>query len=162
MSLPYLSRNPVPSPWFESTPMPGLHGPSPDPWLTHYGVSFLVSAVASKVAATAMTNKEAAEKVARAADSSISQFIDDYCGTPPRIPVWPFPGPPPWVREIASQLTVIAHTFAEGEMRTSLARLAGQLFDTIALNPQPLPPLKRDEAEINPQPLPPGRRSQTA
>src|SRR5208282_4432017 len=63
--------------------------PQPVPWL----VPFLISALATREAAGAMTNKAAAQQATASAESAISWFLDDYCSRP--FP-WPFPGPPPW------------------------------------------------------------------
>jgi len=106
--------------------------PDPVPW----AVAFLVSAVSSKVAAANMANKDAAQKIIATADQAIAGFLDsdDIC------PRWPFPGPPPWLSIIASQLTLVASTFEEGSLRTGILQVAGAVLDRVALNPQPLPP----------------------
>jgi hypothetical protein len=96
-------------------------GPIPNPW----SVAFLVSVVSSKVAAENMTNKTPAQQIIPAADASITAFIDsdDIC------PPWPHPGPPPWLSIIASELTLVANTFQEGGLRSSLFQVAGQVSD---------------------------------
>jgi hypothetical protein len=106
--------------------------PDPVPW----AVEFLVSAASSKAAAANMANKVAAEEIIAGADQTIASFIDgdDIC------PPWPFPGPPPWLSMIASELTLVANTLHEGVLRTSILQMAGQVLDRVALNPQPLPP----------------------
>jgi hypothetical protein len=109
------------------------HGP------LDWAVPHLVSIVTTQHAASAMKSKEAAKQVIATAETGISQFLDDYCGTPPRLIPWPFPGPPPWVSIIASELAEKANTFQEGSLRTALLQLAGRLLER-ALNPQPLPP----------------------
>jgi len=110
--------------------------PEPVPWM----LTFLISAVASKEAASAMTNRQAAQQITATAETAISQFLDDYCGTPPRLIPWPFPGPPPWVSVIAAELTGVANTLPAGGLRSGLLQVAGQMLDRVALNPQPLPP----------------------
>ena len=105
-----------------------------------WAVPFLISVVTSQEAASAMTNKAAAEQILAAGKLAISQFLDDYCGTPPRLIPWPFPGPPPWISVIASQLAAAAHTFEGGSLRAALIELSGRVLDRVALNPQPLPP----------------------
>jgi hypothetical protein len=106
--------------------------PDPVPW----AVAFLVSAASSKAAAANMANKVPAEQIIAGADQAIASFIDgdDIC------PPWPFPGPPPWLSMIASELTLVANTLQEGVLRTSILQMAGQVLDRVALNPQPLPP----------------------
>jgi hypothetical protein len=123
------AANPPPSPWSEG------FNPDPVPW----SVQFLVAAVSSKIAAEQMTNKDAAQQIIAQADASIADFIDsdDIC------PPWPWPGPPPWLSIIASELTLVANTLQEGSLRTGILRVAGQVLDRVgkaALNPQPLPP----------------------
>jgi hypothetical protein len=120
----------------ENTLSPRRSGPlGPLDW----AVPYLVSIITTQQAASAMKSKEAAKQVIATAETGISQFLDDYCGTPPRLIPWPFPGPPPWVSIIASELAEKANTFEEGSLRTALLQLAGRLLER-ALNPQPLPP----------------------
>jgi hypothetical protein len=82
-------EGPVPLPWLA---VPS--NPDPVPW----AVTFLVSAVSSKVAAANMTNQAAAQQIIATADQAIAAFLDsdDIC------PRWPYPGPPPWLSIIAS------------------------------------------------------------
>jgi hypothetical protein len=86
---------------------------------------FLASAVNSKVAAANMTNQAAAQQIIAAADESIATFLDsdDIC------PRWPFPGPPPWLAVIASELTLVANTLQEGSLRAGILQVAGQVLD---------------------------------
>jgi hypothetical protein len=106
----------------------------------HWAVPYLVSIVSIREAASAMTNKQAAQQIIATGETAISQFLDDYCGTPPRLVPWPFPGPPPWGSIIASELAEKANALQEGSLRAALLQLAGRLLDRVALNPQPLPP----------------------
>ena len=108
-------------------------------WPVDWAVPHLVSIVTTLNAASAMTNKQAAEQIIATGETGISQFLDDYCGTPPRLIPWPFPGPPPWVSIIASELAEKANTLQEGSLRTALLQLAGRLLDRVALNPQSPP-----------------------
>jgi hypothetical protein len=114
--------HPPPEPWFASNP-------PPSPW----AVRFLVSAVTTKVAAANMANKAAAQQVVAAADASIASFIDgdDIC------PPWPFPGPPPWLGVIASELTLIANTLQEGALQAGLLQVAGLVLDRHGGRPPP-------------------------
>jgi hypothetical protein len=101
-------------------PSPELN-PDPVPW----AVSFLVATVTSREAAANMTNKEAAQQIIAAANAAISEYIDgdDIC------PPWPYPGPPPWLSIIASELTSVANTLQEGSLRAGILRVAGQVLD---------------------------------
>lgn len=95
--------------------------PTPTPW----SVAFLVSAVSSKEAAAQMANKDAAQQIIAAANASIARFIDsdDIC------PRWPWPGPPPGLSIIASELILVANTLQEGSLRTGILQVAGQVLD---------------------------------
>ena len=119
-----------------SPPRPSMvEGPQPDPWRAAYSspareaVALLVSAATAKEAAAAMSDKAVAKQIVASADASISEVLDDYCGTPPRKVPWPFPGPPPWVWEIASELTTAANSLQEGTLRTSLQQISGRILD---------------------------------
>jgi hypothetical protein len=95
--------------------------PDPVPW----SVAFLVSAASSIQAATNMTNKGAAQQILAATNQAIAAFLDsdDIC------PPWPWPGPPPWLSIIASELTLFANTLQEGSLRTGVLQIAGQVLD---------------------------------
>jgi hypothetical protein len=73
------SLHPEPAPWLR------FAHPEPSPW----AVPFLVSAVGAKEAAAGAANRDAVQPVVAAVDAAIDQFLDDYCGTPPRA----VPGP---------------------------------------------------------------------
>jgi hypothetical protein len=108
------SSEPDPSPWLAANP-------DPVPW----AVAFLVATVTSREAAANMTNKEAAQQITAAADAAILEYIDgdDIC------PRWPYPGPPPWLSVIASELTLVANTLQEGSLRAGILQVAGQVLD---------------------------------
>jgi hypothetical protein len=88
-------------------------------------VAFLVTTVSSKDAAANMSNKEAAQQIIAAANAAISEYIDgdDIC------PPWPWPGPPPWLSVIASELTLVANSLQEGTLRNNILQVAGQVLD---------------------------------
>jgi hypothetical protein len=97
--------------------------------IAQHVAALLVSAATAKDTASAVGNKEAANQITTSAENTISQVLDDFCGTPPRTVPWPFPGPPPWVWEIASQLTAAANTLQEGSLRTSLIQISGRVIE---------------------------------
>jgi hypothetical protein len=97
--------------------------------IAHHVAALLVSAATAKDTASAVGNKEAANQITTSAENAISQALDDFCGTPPRAVPWPFPGPRPWVWEIASQLTATANTLQEGSLRTSLIQISGHVIE---------------------------------
>jgi hypothetical protein len=101
--------------------------PIPIPWL----VDSLVSAVGAGQVASAMPDGPARTQLQNSAAAAIAQILDDYCGTPPRLVPWPWPGPPPWVYGVASELTAIAYT-AEGNIRGALLQVAAQVIGAAA------------------------------
>jgi hypothetical protein len=77
---------PMPHPWMLA------YYPFPNPWMP--AVDALVAAVnAQQLAATVEGPLRA--QLEQSANASIAQVLDDYCGTPPRLIPWPYPGPPP-------------------------------------------------------------------
>jgi hypothetical protein len=88
-------------------------------------LALLLSTVSTKVAAANMTNKQAAKQVVAAADNGISQFLDsdDIC------PPWPYPGPPIPLVNLASELTFVANTLQDGNLRAALLGVVGQVLD---------------------------------
>jgi hypothetical protein len=65
----------------------------------------------------------------RRADDAVGAVLDDWCGTPPR---WPWPGPPPWVVDIALQLTDVANSAEANNAREELIAIAGRALDKAA------------------------------
>lgn len=95
------------------------------PW--QWVVSVLATAVNAKVLAA--TLQGAAQKEAEeAANSTIARILDDYCGTPPKVVPWPYPGPPPWLIPIATDLSGIANMVQAGPLRDGLNQVAGQVM----------------------------------
>lgn len=121
-------------PWHEPDPSPWrqINEPEPLPWIVSYAVSFLVSAISVKDAAAKVPSETARAQMISGADATINTFIDDFCGTPPRFIHWPFPGPPPWVVQIASELSLAANTFQEGVLRNEILGVAGQVMQRAA------------------------------
>jgi hypothetical protein len=64
----------------------------------------------------------------RSAESTIAMLIEDWCGTPPRRWPWPFPGPPPWAYQIASEISFLAETLQPGTLRDELNNITGQVL----------------------------------
>jgi hypothetical protein len=99
--------------------------PNPSPWSP--AVSLLMSAISMKEVAFKLPEGELRNDIGKRADHAISVFIDDYCGTPPRRIPWPWPGPPPWVYSIVSELAMAANSFQEGSLRNEVLAVAGQI-----------------------------------
>ena len=130
-----IGNNTEPLPWSVPARRPE-NGTEPLPWgrprhnigPVPRAVAFLIEAVSSKEAAKNMTNaanNAAAQQIIAAADEAIAEFIDgdDIC------PRWPYPGPPPWLSIIATELTLAANTLQEGGLRTGILQVAGQVLD---------------------------------
>jgi hypothetical protein len=130
-----LGSNTEPLPWSMPFPRPEINT-EPLPWgrlrpntnPVPRAVAFLIAAVNSKEAAKNMTNaanNAAAQQIITAAGEAIAEFIDgdDIC------PRWPYPGPPPWLSIIATELTLAANTLQEGGLRTGILQVAGQVLD---------------------------------
>jgi hypothetical protein len=111
---------PPPVPWM-------AFGPSPSPWLA--AVSILVQAVNVKQIAASLPEGDLRTQLDARADDSIDRVLDDWCGTRPP---WPWPGPPPWVIGIASQLTAVANSVQSGFVREELIRIAGRALEKSA------------------------------
>jgi hypothetical protein len=95
--------------------------PEPVPW--RQVAAALAQAVNAKVLAG-----QIGDKTAHNANQTIVQLLDDYCGTPPRVVPWPWPGPPPWNFAIASELNAAASALPEGAMRAGLQEVAKQVM----------------------------------
>ena len=116
----------VAAPMYEPNPSPWRNAePSPSPWSP--AVSLLMSAISMKEVASKLPDGELRNDIGKRADHAISMFIDDYCGTPPRRIPWPWPGPPPWVYSIVSELAMAANSFQEGSLRNEILHVAGQI-----------------------------------
>jgi hypothetical protein len=109
-----------------------LPQPHPPPAMRHHPVAVpslveaLVAAAGVQQLAATLPDGPARTQLQNSAEATITQVIDGYCGTPPRLVPWPWPGPPPWAYEIASALTDIA--FAEhGAMRDALLQVAARI-----------------------------------
>jgi hypothetical protein len=98
--------------------------------IAQHVAALLVSAAAAKDTASAVSNKETANQITSSAENAITQVLDDFCETPPRAVSWPHPWPPPWIGEIASQLTVAANSLQAGSLRTSLLQISGRVIET--------------------------------
>src|SRR5689334_5514841 len=100
-------------------------GPSPEPW--RHVVQAFVAAVSVRDLASHVADQTVRQQMEASANHTITQLLEDYCGTPPRVWPWPWPGPPPWVIGIASELNAIANTVQEGSLRHGLHEVAGQV-----------------------------------
>jgi hypothetical protein len=117
-SRPHQIAEPNPMPWRTAEP-------SPSPWFA--AVSYLMTSISLKEIAAGLPEGEARSSLNKHADHAISSFLDDICGTPPRRIPWPWPGPPPWIFPLASQLVIAAHSFEAGNLREETLRVAGQI-----------------------------------
>jgi hypothetical protein len=99
--------------------------PIPVPWRS--ALSALLGAISLREVANAMPEGYVKSEMNQRVDQTIADVIDDWCGTPPRLIPWPWPGPPPWAYPIATSLAAMANTLQEGSMRTELLELAGRV-----------------------------------
>ena len=123
---------PHPQPWLTAAgPFPQswqtVATPHPVPWLPV--VSELVSMVSLREAISRLPKGGDPGDWHGRLQQSISELIDEYCGTGRRPIPWPWPGPRPWVLPVVSQLTLIAHGLQEGGLRDGLQDIAGQLAE---------------------------------
>lgn len=107
----------------DPSPEPWRLAPEPDPW--RVAVPQLFRAVQARDLASRLKG-EAGESLARSSAEAIDSILDDWCGTRPRFIPWPYPGPPPWVWEIASELSLIANTLQPGSLREGLLDVAAR------------------------------------
>jgi hypothetical protein len=119
--VPGLTLGPNPNPW---GPTPNPWGPTPDPWRAV--VAQLVQAAVAKDLAGRLEGGSKSE-LAKSAGGAIDKILDDWCGTPPKIPLpWPWPGPPPWTWEIVSGLSLVANSLQPGSLRDGILDIASQ------------------------------------
>jgi hypothetical protein len=84
-------------------------------------LSLIVQAIGLKVTAAQLPG-DVGKALATAADRSIGEYIDDYCGTPPsKHP------PKPHVQELATELAVLAASFGNEKIGQEFARAASAL-----------------------------------
>ena len=114
--VPHGLGHPIPTPWH----------PVPIPWMS--AVDALVAAVTAQQLAATVEGPLRAQ-LEQSASASIAQVLDDYCGTPPRLIPWPYPGPPPWIFAIASELNTIANASESVAMQAGLLKIAGQVLE---------------------------------
>jgi hypothetical protein len=71
---------------------------------------------------------EKGHALSSAADAAIQSFLDDFCLTPPRRIPWPWPGPPPWVLPLASELVSAANA-ESGALKEGLMQVAARIAE---------------------------------
>jgi len=116
----------------EASAMAERFGPSPEPW--RVAVPQLVEAAQARAIAEQLHGPLKEQGIA-SANRAISAILDDWCGTHPRLWPWPWPGPPPWSWEIASELSLIANSLQQGELRTALLDVSRQVVETANARP---------------------------
>jgi len=104
----------------EGGPWPWLGiGSGPNPWQEQSpAVALFVSGAALKQVASKLPEGQAKKDLLSAAQQSVTDWEDDYCGTPPR----PLPS-----IELANALAVFGNSLGEGALRTLVLEEAGQL-----------------------------------
>lgn len=92
-------------------------------------ISYLGTLAGMQELAKNIPNAAVAKQVAAGAESAFAAFLDDYCGTPPHQIPWPWPGPPPWVIGLASELVSVANTYSAGSFREGMLSMAGRIAE---------------------------------
>ena len=114
--------------------------PPPRPWLP--AVSYLLAAISTKVVAQDLPDGSDKISVINRANQTITEFINDICGTPWTWPprAWPPPPPPsfnpfvdpPWAPwAVISELTLIANTLQPGALQLEVRSAARQMLQTL-------------------------------
>jgi hypothetical protein len=112
--------HPASGPWWRQHEQ--LYPPNP----CAPAVFILVEAAKAKQVAASLPEGPARTQLERRADQAIDALLDDVCGTRPP---WPWPGPPPWVVDIASQLAELANLAQANAVREELIRIAGRALE---------------------------------
>jgi hypothetical protein len=97
--------------------------PKPDPW--RIARQFMQAAQAKDLAAK-LPDGDLKLTLVRSSSLAISELLDDTCGTPSRH--WPWPGPPPWVWQIASELSSFANSLTAGSLRDDILDIAAKVI----------------------------------
>ena len=97
---------------------------------TAFVVPVLVGAVGILQLAGTLPDGPVRSQLQASANAAIARVLDDYCVPPLRVAIWPWPGPPPWTYEIASELTFLAFR-EQGAMRDALLRVAAQVVGAL-------------------------------
>jgi hypothetical protein len=108
-------------------PLSAAEEPVPSPWKV--AAAYILSALTVKDVAQKLGDAELKNNIIRQVDSSIEQFLDDYCGTPPQPRPWPWPGPVPSIFPLVSELALMANTLAAGTLRTSLEQVSAKVLE---------------------------------
>jgi hypothetical protein len=82
--------------------------------------SLILSAIGIKQTAGRIAHGKLRNEMISAANQSLADYEDEYCGTPPR--------PHPWVFVLAIELTSFANTLPQGNLQTEILNVAGQLI----------------------------------
>jgi hypothetical protein len=134
---------PLPDPWWalaRPSPQPwrGLAGPFPQPWRGLVGATATIRYTLEQQQLAESIG--AGDRAIESAHTTIQRFVDDFCGTPPRLR-WPFPWPPPkwWelddelgpidVLVAGAQFHRIAEAMPKNPLATDFDAGADKLFD---------------------------------
>ena len=111
-------------------PQPDPPG-EPEPW--RVAVLQLLQAVQVKDLATRLPDGKLKDELESSAGRAISDILDDWCGNRPRPPIpWPWPGLPPWVWEIVSELSLVANSLQPGSLRDGIQQVASEALQKAA------------------------------
>ncbi len=82
--------------------------------------SLILSAIGTKLTAGRISDAKLRNEMIFAANQSLADYEDEFCGTPPR--------PHPWVFVLAIELTSFANTLPQGNLQTEILSVAGPLI----------------------------------
>lgn len=116
-SFPTMAVPPGTVPGMTSLPIP-LSAPA----------SFILAQISIKEAASRLADEGTKERIIASINEATNRFVDDLAG----VTLHPWfrggPGALPWVYPIVSELSLIAHTFPEGNLRQEVLNTASQLL----------------------------------
>jgi len=105
-------------------PDPWRAGPSPDPWRERSAA--LLASLSLKEVARRMPEGAARRQFEAGIERAIADEVDDLC---PPYRRWPWPGPPPWVQEVISELTAVAAVLANRELAGEATAVAATIAE---------------------------------
>jgi hypothetical protein len=91
-------------------------------------VRYLASVVNMKELGRTLGESPAGRQLSAQAETAFSEFLDDFCGTPPRRIPWHWPVPGPWVLALATEMVTVANT-QSGVMREGMMQMAARIAE---------------------------------
>lgn len=136
-------NGPSPDPWRSMAASRLTAGPQPEPWhsmLTALTARMVIDGAVARIRGAENAGMdEQSERVYNSVRASIREFVDDWCGTPPRR--WPRPWPWPLTMNgytpdpvdliaAGAQFHLAAAAVDEGTLQEEFGAAANRLFET--------------------------------